>query len=116
MKKQDPRLLRFWNYMPDDAAAQLDPAVREAIDAAIIKANPQHSGADIRLSFGPFFLRLISGRERRSNERLKDERVANPVFTAKNLPLLLLAWGASIASAYLIILLFQRATLLLLQG
>lgn len=113
MKPMDPRLARFWGYMPEELTSELSADQRIAINDAIVRANPVHPGPDIRLSFGPFFLRVLAGRERRSRERLIDERRKHPVFTRRNLPLLGITWGISIAAVYLVVLMFQRTMMVL---
>ncbi len=61
--------------------------------AGKIGARPRP--ADLRLHFGPYFLRIIAGKERRSPERLKQDRKENPAFTLRNLPLIMLIWFLS---------------------
>ncbi len=61
---------------------------------------PDTKLADIRLCFGAYFLVIIAGKERRGSDRLNNERKARPVFTVRNIPLLMLIWGSLIYSFY----------------
>ncbi len=82
---------------PEDAEAT-EQFIKDAEDD-----KPQESDtklADIRLCFGAYFLVLIAGKERRGSERLHAERKARPVFTVRNVPLLMVIWGALVYSFY----------------
>ncbi len=48
--------------------------------------------ADIRLSLGWFYLVIFFGKERRSPERVREERKEHPVLTLKNAPVLIFIW------------------------
>lgn len=76
-----------------DAVAAPSPDTSAADDAA-----PKSS--EIRLSFGYFFVLLKWGRERRSTERIDDERKLYPVLTASNMPVLATAWAAVFVLSY----------------
>ncbi len=52
------------------------------------------NGGEIRLSFKLFFVNLSWGRERRSHDRLAEQRRRFPVLTASHLPVLAGIWAA----------------------
>ncbi|MGH1351977.1 MAG: hypothetical protein ACRBBN_14390 [Methyloligellaceae bacterium] len=62
--------------------------------------EPDTKLADIRLCFGAYFLVIIAGKERRGSDRLNKERKARPVFTVRNIPLLMIIWSSLIYSFY----------------
>ena len=86
----------FWNDVDPTVASSLNDAQKNAIVQAVVRRRSEHHSSDIRLSAFGYYLVLMMGKERRSNDRLVDERNKRPVFTAKNLPLLLLIWGSVI--------------------
>ncbi len=86
----------FWNDVDPTVTANLNDAQKNAIEHAVVRRNSDHHSSDIRLSAFGYYLVLILGKEMRDGNRLVDERNRRPVFTAKNLPLLLIIWGSVI--------------------
>jgi len=84
----------FWSGLDPEIAKSLSGEQKQAISEAVRQHSAADMPADIRLSFGRYFLVLMCGKERRSRERLRAERKARPVFTRRNLPLLIAFWGA----------------------
>lgn len=94
----------FWNDVDPDVAEALDPLQKEEIQAAIKRRATGAHVSDVRLSFFGYFLVVLFGRERRSKERRESERANRPVFTVRNLPLIVLVWGSLIYTAFSVIL------------
>lgn len=90
----------LWSAMDPAIASSLSSVQKTAIAQAALRHDAQHPPADVRLSFGRYFLVFICGRERRADERLRAERQARPVFTLRNAPLLVGLWGSVIYTAY----------------
>lgn len=65
-------------------------------------------GGEIRLSFGFFYVVLKWGHERRSGERIDQDRRRFPALTATNLPVLAGVWTALFMAMYFVLLLGLR--------
>lgn len=92
--------LTFWKDVDPDVVTDLDAHQKDAIlDAIRRRSNDLHS-ADIRLSLFGYFLVVLFGRERRSQERLQRERARRPVLTFNNLLLIAVLWGSLIYTLY----------------
>ena len=93
----------FWKSVGDDIYDKLTEDQRETILRAAHKGSDARVKSDIRLSFGKYFLVLLSGKEKRDPARLKDERAKRPVLVARNLPVLLGIWGSILYTLYSIV-------------
>ncbi|MBO6509458.1 MAG: hypothetical protein JJ979_13460 [Roseibium sp.] len=92
--------MSFWQDVDPSVTGKLDDLQKSAImDAVKRRSNDQHK-ADIRLSLFGYFLVVLFGRERRSNQRLKEERRKRPVVTLNNLLVLGVLWGSVIYTLY----------------
>jgi hypothetical protein len=90
----------FWKEVDPDVVTNLNEFQKDAIlDAVRRRGNNQHT-ADIRLSLFGYFLVVLFGKERRSRDRLKDERDKRPVLTFNNLVLIAVLWGSLIYTLY----------------
>ena len=90
----------FWKDVGPSVTAGLNDFQKNAILEAVNRAGSDIHAADVRLSLFGYFLVVLSGRERRGNQRLKDERRRRPVFTIKNLPIILVLWGSVFYTVY----------------
>ena len=90
----------FWRAVGADVYDALSETQRKSVFRAARWNSGDHIRSDVRLSFGRYFLVLLFGKERRSRERLAEERVKRPVFVAKNLPLILFLWGSILYTLY----------------
>ncbi|MBA4130223.1 MAG: hypothetical protein C0519_02240 [Hyphomicrobium sp.] len=72
------------------------------------KAPPKANVREIRLSFWYFFVVIKWGSERRSTDRIADDRQAHPALTATTLPVLAAMWAALFVILYLLLQLFVR--------
>ena len=68
--------------------------VPQVVDPSSETAIKRANGGEIRLSFKLFFIDLRWGRERRSLDRLAEQRRRFPVLTASHLPVLAGIWAA----------------------
>ena len=82
----------FWDEMDGDVRSTLTPEQRIAIEEAVKKTAAQTQPADLRLYLGKYFVRIIAGKERRNAERQKQDLKNNPIFTAKNAPVIAIFW------------------------
>lgn len=90
----------FWRAVGADVYDALSESQRKSVFRAA-RWNPGAGiCSDVRLSFGRYFLVLLFGREKRSRQRLAEERSKRPVLMAKNLPLILFFWGSIIYTLY----------------
>ncbi len=90
----------FWKDVGPSVTAGLNDFQKNAILEAVNRRDSDSHAADVRLSLFGYFLIVLFGRERRGNQRLKDERRRRPVFTIKNLPMILVLWGSVIYTLY----------------
>jgi hypothetical protein len=88
----EARLRRFLNALDPNFVHRLTDDDKQAINDAFGRAFPVTSAMDVRFSFRWFFMRVIVGRERRSVERRREDRMQFPALTVRNLPLLILLW------------------------
>ncbi|OYW54034.1 MAG: hypothetical protein B7Y80_00985 [Hyphomicrobium sp. 32-62-53] len=72
------------------------------------KAPPKATVREIRLSFWYFFVVIKWGSERRSSDRIADDRQVHPTLTASTLPVLATMWAALFLILYLLLQLFVR--------
>ncbi len=80
-------------FLSDGAAVAKGETPQEnAVKDAAAQPARVSRPADLRLHLGPFFLRIIVGKERRSPDRLRQDRTENPAFTLRNLPLIVVIW------------------------
>lgn len=70
-------------------------------------------GGEIRLSFGYFYVVLKWGKERRSSERVDQDRKNYPVLTSTHLPVLVGVWTALIVLLYSIVVMSLEALIAL---
>jgi len=105
----------FWKHVGGDVYQKLTEAERDAILRAARSGSDDSPMSDIRLSFGRYFLVVLFGKERRCRTRLNEERAKRPVFTARNLPVLLVLWGSVLYALYSLLIfgieLYARASL-----
>jgi len=95
MKHINPaELERFWKDVDPTVAGSLDDAQKSAILRAVERQSATPERADIRLSLFGYYMVVLFGRERRSKVRLAEERRLHPLFTWRNLPMLLFLWGS----------------------
>ncbi len=90
----------FWKDVGPSVTAGLNDFQKNAILEAVNRRGSDSHAADVRLSLFGYFLVVLFGRERRDNQRLNDERRRRPVFTIKNLPMILVLWGSVIYTLY----------------
>jgi hypothetical protein len=92
----------FWNAVGKEVEGTLSVEQRQAIENAVKRSSHVSNPADVRLSFGTFFVRIISGKERRGGPRLREDRKAHPVIVARNFPVLAAFWiAATFTSLYI---------------
>jgi len=86
--------------------AEQKSALAEAAGEAPWRRHPIDIRLTVRLPFGPFYLTLVAGRERRSEARLRVERGVNPLRTARNLTFIITAalvfYGLALAGVALL--------------
>lgn len=104
----------FWSAVGDDVYDSLSDTQRESVNRVAGARFSDTFPADVRLSFGNYFLTILAGRERRSSDRLRAERVQRPVFVARNLPVIVAIWGSLIFTLYSLVALGLRGFLNLL--
>ena len=89
---------RFFDSLPSDVRASLTERQQDALLSAAKAFSGSSHSTDIRLSipflFKRYYLVLLGGEERRSKQRLAEERGRFPVATIGNLAFML-AIGAS---------------------
>ncbi|MHA1554461.1 MAG: hypothetical protein ACTSU0_08640 [Alphaproteobacteria bacterium] len=90
----------FWEDVDPSVTVGLNDFQKDAIVEAVNRRGSDSHAADIRLSAFGYFLVVLFGRERRDRQRLKDERHRRPVFTIKNLAMILVLWGSVIYTIY----------------
>ena len=56
------------------------------------RVSVKNDNADIRLSFGLFYLVIMFGKEKRSEERLARDRKKYPLFTQANIRAIIFTW------------------------
>jgi hypothetical protein len=75
--------------LPDEIHSRLTPDIRDALAQATKARRWGDHPIDIRLSiplpFGRYYLALVLGPERRSDERRRTERDARPIMTVANI-------------------------------
>lgn len=98
--ESDDRTNGFWKAVGADVYDALSETQRKSVVRAARWTSGAHIGSDVRLSFGRYFLVLLAGKEKRSRDRLVEERAKRPVLVAKNIPLILLVWGSILYTAY----------------
>lgn len=94
----------FWNDVDPKAVTSLSKFQRDEILAAVQRRSENDDAADVRLSFLGHFLVIVFGREKRSAIRRQSERIRRPVFTIRNLPLIVLLWGSVIYTGFSLLL------------
>ena len=94
----------FWNDVNPTVVTSLTDFQKDEILAAVSRRASANYPADVRLSLFGYFLVIIFGRERRSDDRLETERHKRPVFTLRNLPLIAILWGSVVYTAFSFIL------------
>jgi len=91
----------LWNKRlmttPTSNVAPADDAMAKHPDQ---KARIEPGHHEIRLSFGLFYLVIRWGKERRSMERFREDRMRYPVMTAANMPMLVALWTLIFVAAY----------------
>jgi len=75
------------------------------IDQAYHRLSVKTDKADIRLSFGLYYLVIMFGKEQRSEERLVEDRKKHPILTRANIRAIFFAW----VLVFIIALLSQSA-------
>lgn len=97
---------RFWGDFNPALAQTLSSEQRGEIERVLLAsapdARPSRIG-DLRLSFYIFFIRILWGREKRSVARLRQESVAHPAMTRRNVPALLTMGVAYTAFWYTVV-------------
>ncbi|MEZ5925520.1 MAG: hypothetical protein R3D57_14155 [Hyphomicrobiaceae bacterium] len=95
---------RFWGDFSPAVAQSLTAEQRTEIERVLdLSATPQPSRiGDVRLSFYWFFVRILWGREKRSADRLKQERALYPAMTKRNAPAILTLGVAYTAFWYMV--------------
>ena len=78
--------------MESDVRSTLTPEQRIAIEQAVKNTTAQSQPADFRLYLGKYFVRIIAGKERRSQKRQDQDLKENPLFTRKNAPVIAVFW------------------------
>lgn len=99
-KVESEEAVSFWQDVDPNAIAGLDEFQKKAILEAVKKRNNNAHKSDIRLSAFGYFLVILFGKERRSRERLKEERNKRPVVTRNNLVMISVLWGGLIFALY----------------
>ncbi len=116
MSSSENRLSWFWNRFDSAIAGTLSDSQKNEINR--ILGNRQSSGeekkADIRLSFGWYYLVIMWGKEKRRRERLNKERKLHPVVTLANAPVIIFFWVGLILSLYSLVVLGIHGLALLL--
>lgn len=101
----------FWSEVEGDVGQSLDEKARAVIDNALksreesgvfSQAEARPVGSDIRLSFFSHYLVLKWGREKRSQDRLLEDRKNHPIFTRQNITTLLVTWTVALAGMYML--------------
>ena len=86
---------RFFRRIPPKVTATFTPSQIRAIAKAVYDRPGQGPAVNIRVSvpllFGRVYIAVLAGRERRSRQRLREERAANPLATAGNLVFMIVA-------------------------
>ncbi len=102
--------MRLFDRLPSHIYSGLTAEQKTAIAQAVGEKPWQQHPVDIRgtlrLPLGPFYIRLIAGRERRSAARLTLDRAVSPMRTARNLTFIiagaLMFYGVALASVLLL--------------
>ena len=94
------RIEAFWTSVDPEVRNDLSDEQKDAIWTAVNRRSEEEFPADVRLSLGGYFLVVLFGRERRATERLAEERRRRPVFTSRNLPLIVIMWGSVLYTGY----------------
>jgi hypothetical protein len=89
------------NMFPAAAAGAVNGQANGNAVQTAQAARPAAGSGEIRLSFGYFYVVLKWGSEKRSSDRLKDERRRFPVVTATHAPVLAAVWAIIFLVAYM---------------
>jgi hypothetical protein len=118
MKQQERNkaVERFWAVLDPSVKKSLHMGQRAEIENTLERLYPSRGGySDVRFTLGKHFFVFLWGKERRSAKRQALESRANPVFAAKNLPIIA-AVGSTIASiCYVALHTSGRALMALMQ-
>ena len=107
----------FWNAVGKEVESSLSVEQRQAIEKAVRRSSHVSTPADVRLSFGTFFVRIISGKERRGGPRLRKDQQEQPIIVARNFPILAAFWiSIAFTSLYMVGLLISSLSRLVLSS
>ena len=101
---------RLFDRLPGHIYSGLTAEQKNAIAKAASEAPWRQQPIDVRLTvrlpFGPYYLRLIAGQERRNAARLRLERTVQPMRTARNMTFIisgaLMFYGVALATMLLL--------------
>lgn len=100
-KDSQPPVARFWDRLGPEMIASLTDDQKIAIGRAVSSVTASaRLPVDIRLSFHWFFVAIMAGRENRSKDRLRIDRLHRPVFRFLNILVLGAIWWALIYTIY----------------
>ena len=88
----DQELSWFWDDVSSDVSTVLTAEQKKNIEAAVKRSAATTDHADLKLSLGRFYVRIVAGKERRGHDRIEKEGGANPVFAKKNLLVIGIYW------------------------
>lgn len=109
---------RFWDEFKSDVAGTLSSEQRTEIDRVLDVATPKGNQeiSDLRLSCRWFFIRLAWGPEKRSPERIKQEKAMHPVMSKRNAPMLASLFAGYIAFLFALLALATAGFFYWFQG
>jgi len=102
--------VRLFDRLPGHIYSGLTAEQKTAIATAASESPWRQQPIDIRctlrLPFGPYYVRLVAGQERRNGTRLRLERTAQPLRTARNMTFIisgaLVFYGVALATMLLL--------------
>ncbi|NNE41095.1 MAG: hypothetical protein HKN14_09295 [Marinicaulis sp.] len=104
----DEKSFSFWNDVSAETMGALSPAQRENIETAVKASAAASDHADIKLSLGGYYIRVLAGSERRNPDRVKSERAESPIFVKKNIPVLIVSGVLSLIAAFYAVALLMK--------
>jgi hypothetical protein len=97
---------RLPGHIYSGLTAEQKTEIAKAASESPWRQQPIDLRLTVRLPFGPYYLRLIAGQERRNESRLRLERTVQPLRTARNMTFIisgaLVFYGVALATMLLL--------------
>ena len=97
---------RLPGYIYSGLTAEQKTEIAKAASESPWRQQPIDIRLTLRMPFGPYYLRLVAGQERRNESRLRLERTVQPLRTARNMTFViagaLVFYGVALATMLLL--------------